>query len=122
MREKFSKIKNLSVPLTLATGYCITALPTSVVAAGDIADSLWSVADQVLKVAQSILFPVLAILTVFFGIKIFIANDAKSVEAAKGNALRCGIGALIVLFAPTIVSTIQEALKGNGVNHFNKQS
>lgn len=120
MKEKISKIKNLSVPLTLATGYCIAALPFNVIADGDIADSLWSVANQILRVAQSILFPVLAILTVFFGIKIFIANDAKSVEAAKGNALRCGIGALIVLFAPTIVKTIQDALQGKGVSEFNK--
>lgn len=115
-KEKLTRLKN-DVQIGLMTMSCAMTLAPAFVSATDesaIADSLWSVANKVLGVAQSILFPVLAIMTVFFGIRIFIANDAKTVNEAKQNAIRCGIGALIVLFAPTLVQTIEEALNSAG--------
>lgn len=114
------KIKNVLVPVaTTAAVYCVTTMPM-IVFADELSNSLWNVADKILGVAQGILFPILAIMTVFFGIKIFIASDAKSVQEAKGNALRCGIGALIVLFAPTLVKTIKDAIDGSKITNFTR--
>lgn len=114
-KEKLTRLKN-DVQIGLMTMSCAMTLAPAFVSADEsaIAQSLWSVANKVLGVAQSILFPVLAIMTVFFGIKIFIASDAKTVNEAKTNAIRCGVGALIVLFAPTLVQTIEEALNSAG--------
>ncbi len=114
-KEKLTRLKN-DVQIGLMTASCAMALVPAFVGADEdaIETSLWSIASKILGVAQSILFPILAIMTVFFGIKIFIANDAKTVNDAKSNAIRCGVGALIVLFAPTLVQTIKTALDSAG--------
>lgn len=119
-KEKLTRLKN-DVQIGLMTASCAIALAPAFAGAEEtsLEGSLWNVANKILGVAQSILFPILAIMTVFFGIKIFIANDAKTVNEAKSNAIRCGVGALIVLFAPTLVQTIQEALKNAGSSSFN---
>lgn len=116
------KFKNILVPVaSTAAVYCATTMP-SIAFADDLSTSLWNVADKILTTAQGILFPILAIMTVFFGIKIFIASDAKSVQEAKGNALRCFIGALIVLFAPTLVKTIKDAVDSYKITSFKQGS
>ena len=116
-KEKLTRLKN-DVQIGLMTMSCAMTLIPAFVSADEsaIAESLWNVADKVLSVAQGILFPALAVMTIFFGIKIFIANDAKTVNEAKANAIRCGVGALIVLFAPTLVQTIEEALNSAGAD------
>ena len=116
-KEKLTRLKN-DVQIGLMTMSCAMTLAPAFVSADEsaIAESLWNVADKVLSVAQGILFPALAVMTIFFGIKIFIANDAKTVNEAKANAIRCGVGALIVLFAPTLVQTIEEALNSAGAD------
>lgn len=119
-KEKLIRLKN-DVQIGLMTASCAMALAPTFVCADEttIEGSLWKVANEILGVARSIVFPILAIMTVFFGIKIFIANDAKTVNEAKSNAIRCGVGALIVLFAPTLVQTIETAIGNAGSSSFN---
>lgn len=88
----------------------IPALKVVALAEGGISATLGSVANSVLTEARNIVFPILAVMTVFYGIKIVIAPDAKTCAEAKHSAIICLIGALIVLFAPTIFDTIKGAL------------
>lgn len=117
-KENLLKFKTAAQLTAMTVANVAVTMPMIVNADGDtgIGGSIWNVADQILSIAQTILFPILAIMTIFYGIKIFIASDAKSVQEAKGNAIRCAIGAFIVLFAPTIVDAIQTAVKGAGAN------
>lgn len=84
----------------------------AVVAFADVSGSLQTVAGTVLTQAQAIILPILAVMTVFYGVKIVISPDAKSVAEAKHSALICFIGALIVMFAPSVYSLIKSALGG----------
>ena len=114
------KIQTIALPAfagaTTSLAVNASALKT-VVAFADIAGTIGSVANTVLTQARAIVFPILAVMTVFYGIKIVISPDAKSVADAKHSAIICFIGALIVLFAPTIFSTIKDAL-GNNTEQF----
>lgn len=117
-KENLLKFKTAAQLTAMTVANVAVTMPMIVNADGDtgIGGSIWNVADQILSIAQTVLFPILAIMTIFYGIKIFVASDAKSVQEAKGNAIRCAIGAFIVLFAPTIVSAISNAVNSAGAN------
>lgn len=89
----------------------------AVVAFADVSGSLQSVAESVLRNAQAIILPILAVMTVFYGVKIVISPDAKSVAEAKHSAIICFVGALIVMFAPSVYALIKSAL-GTGESNF----
>ena len=91
-------------------------LPACVFATGEadpsLSNKLYDIADSILGQAQSILLPILAVMIIFYGFKIFTASDAKSVEEAKRNAIRCIIGAIIVAFAPSVFKVIKPLIEG----------
>lgn len=115
-----AKFKELAVPVTIISSYCLTMLPLSVLATGevDLEDSFWSIANSILSTVQSIVLPIAAILTIFFGVQILVANDARSLEEAKKNALRSLIGLLIVLFVPIIIKTIGNSFFAKRISNF----
>lgn len=83
----------------------------------EFAGKLLTLANTIQQTAAKIVLPILAILIVFFGVRILMGGDAKTMEEAKRNLIRCIIGGLIVLFAPTIL-TILANLLGNGDTQF----
>ena len=111
MKNLKVKFKELAVPVTIASSYCLTMLPLGVLAdeTPDLKGSFWDIANSILSTIQSIALPIAAILTIFFGVQILLAGDARSLEEAKKNALRSFIGLLIILFVPIIIKTIGES-------------
>ncbi len=96
----------------------LMATPLITFAEGEeFAGKLLTLANTIQQTAAKIVLPILAILIVFFGIKILIGGDAKTMEEAKRNLIRCIVGGLIVLFAPTIL-TILANLLGSGDSQF----
>lgn len=125
MKNLKVKFKELAVPVTIMSSYCLTMLPLGVLAEDsapqtpDLKGSFWDIANSILGTIQSIALPIAAILVIFFGVQILVANDARSLEEAKKNALRSFIGLLIILFVPIIIKTIGESFFAKRYTSFN---
>ena len=125
MKNLKVKFKELAVPVTIVSSYCLTMLPLGVLAEDsapqtpDLKGSFWDIANSILGTIQSIALPIAAILVIFFGVQILVANDARSLEEAKKNALRSFIGLLIILFVPIIIKTIGESFFAKRYTSFN---
>lgn len=121
MKNLKVKFKELAVPVTIASSYCLTMLPLGILAeeTPDLKGSFWDIANSILSTIQSIALPIAAILIIFFGIQILVANDARSLEEAKKNALRSFIGLLIILFVPVIIKTIGDSFFAKRYKDFN---
>ena len=125
MKNLKVKFKELAVPVTIVSSYCLTMLPLGVLAEDsapqtpDLIGSFWDIANSILGTIQSIALPIAAILVIFFGVQILVANDARSLEEAKKNALRSFIGLLIILFVPIIIKTIGESFFAKRYTSFN---
>lgn len=103
--------------LMLANAAVMT-MPLVTFAEGEeFAGKLLTLANTIQQTATKIVLPILAILIVIFGIRILIGGDAKTMEEAKRNLIRCIIGGLIVLFAPTILNILANLL-GSGDSQF----
>ena len=96
----------------------VMAMPLFTFAEGEeFAGKLLTLANTIQQTATKIVLPILAILIVIFGIRILMGGDAKTMEEAKRNLIRCIIGGLIVLFAPTILNILANLL-GSGDSQF----
>lgn len=96
----------------------VMAMPLVTFAEGEeFAGKLLTLANTIQQTATKIVLPILAILIVIFGFRILMGGDAKTMEEAKRNLIRCIIGGLIVLFAPTILNILANLL-GSGDSQF----
>lgn len=116
---KFNKYKIKNALMVAAPTILSSFATTTAYAEGEtsgISSSLQSIAGTILTQARNIILPILAVMIVYYGVKIVISPDPKTVAEAKKGALICFIGAIIVYAAPIIYSTIADAVKGTGQN------
>ena len=115
MKTNKYTIKNA---LMVAAPAALSAFASTTAYADGIDGALKGVADEILTQARAIILPILAVMIVFYGVKIVISPDPKTVAEAKKGAIICFIGAVIVYAAPIIYSTIANAVQGTGNNKF----
>lgn len=116
---KFNKYKIKNALMVAASTILSSFATTTAYAEGEtsgISKSLETIAGNILTQARNIILPILAVMIVYYGVKIVISPDPKTVAEAKKGALICFIGAIIVYAAPIIYATIAEAVKGTGEN------
>ena len=76
-------------------------------AGGDVFDRIAAVLDAFYDRLLTVAVPLAILAIAFCAFKMFLASDPQSVKSAKNWLITIGIGLLIFLIAPAVVSTIQ---------------